>query len=278
MSDINPNLELWEALRVTPTTATKPFQRAGGFRGKSIDPMYRYRRMTEHFGPCGKGWGIGKPEYQIVPAGDEILVFCILDVWWMTPDKTGEIHSLIGVGGDKVLTKGKYGISADDEGFKKAMTDAVGNAMKYIGIGADVYMGQHDDDKYVRALQHQEDDAREFPQGNFAAGHDAAPSKSSAELKRRVQWEDEFKRELYECQSLPMLEKFRIAWKKIADRDGWNTSFRHAAQEMMAVQKDTIMSQMSPENLAVLPVKETLKASLRQSTQRPLDDDFPGDR
>ena len=57
-----------------------------------------------------------------------------------------------------------------------------------------------------------------------------------------------------------MLEKFRIDWKKIADRDGWKTSFPHMAQELMARQKDFIISQMSPEHLAVLPVKDTLQA------------------
>ena len=125
---------------------------------------------------------------------------------------------------------------------------------------------------------HQDDDRREWPQGGFAAGHDAAPSKSSAQLKREVDLSKEFEPELAECLSLPRLEKFRIEWKKIADKDGWNTSFRHMAQELMARQKDFIISQMSPEHLAVLPVKETLQASLRTSVQRPLDDDFPGDR
>ena len=165
-----------------------------------------------------------------------------------------------------------YGIDDQDKGPGKAISYAIKYALlKTLGLETG---DDPDTDQHVTFR----DDDREFPQGGFAAGQDAAPPRSSAELKRRVQWEEEFKRELAECLSLPMLEKFRIEWKKIADRDGWNTSFRHAAQELMAQQKDHIISQMSPEHLATLPVKDTLKASLRTSTQRPLDDDFPGDQ
>ena len=32
------NLEFWNALKRTDPKATKPFQRAGGFRGTQIDP------------------------------------------------------------------------------------------------------------------------------------------------------------------------------------------------------------------------------------------------
>ena len=142
--------------------------------------------------------------------------------------------------------------------------------LKLVGIHGLVYSEDE--------MPQDKDDDREFPQGGFAAGSNAAPAKSSAQLKREVDLSNEFEVELSECMSLPMLEKFRIDWKKIADRDGWNQSFRHMAQEMMAQRKDYIISQMSPEHLAVLPVKDTLKASLRTSVQRPLDDDFPGDR
>ena len=146
--------------------------------------------------------------------------------------------------------------------------------LKLVGIHGLVYSEDEMEQEKAKA----KDDDQEFPQGDFAAGQDAAPPKSSAQLKREVPWEEEFKRELYECQSLPMLKKFGVEWLKIADRDGWNEKYRHTAHELMSQQKDHIISQMSPEHLAVLPLKDTLKASLRTSAQRPLDDDFPGDR
>ena len=170
------------------------------------------------------------------------------------------------------VTTAGYGIDDQDKGPGKAISYSIKYALlKTLGLetGDDPDEDQHSTFR---------DDNREFPQGGFAAGHDAAPPKSSAQLKREIDLAKEFEPELAECKSLPMLEKFRIDWKKIADRDGWNTSFRHMAQELMARQKDFIISQMSPEHLAVLPVKDTLQASLRTSVQRPLDDDFPGDR
>ena len=169
------------------------------------------------------------------------------------------------------VTTGGYGIDDQDKGPGKAISYSIKYALlKTLGL-------ETGDDPDTEQHVTFRDDDRAFPQGNFAAGQDAAPSKSSAQLKREVDLQKEFAHELSECLSLPMLEKFRIDWKKIADKEGWNQHFRHAAQEMMAQQKDFILSQMSPENLAVLPLKDTLQASLRASTQRPLDDDFPGD-
>ena len=170
------------------------------------------------------------------------------------------------------VTTAGYGIDDQDKGPGKAISYSIKYALlKTLGL-------ETGDDPDTEQHVTFRDDDQAFPQGNFAAGQDAAPSKSSAQLKREVDLSKEFEPELAECMSLPMLEKFRIEWKKIADRDGWNQSFRHMAQELMARQKDVIISQMSPEHLAQLPVKDTLQASLRTSVQRPLNDDFPGDR
>ena len=45
-----------------------------------------------------------------------------------------------------------YG-QTDDEAFKKAYTDALSNAMKFIGVAADVHMGLFDDNKYVQQVR-----------------------------------------------------------------------------------------------------------------------------
>lgn len=139
------NTAIWDALGKTDPAHTKRFKRSGGFEGTAVKPIWMERRLTEEFGPCGIGWGTDKPEFQLVTVGDEILVYCTVRCWHGSPDNT-----LWGVGGDKVAAKNKYGIQADDEAFKKAHTDAVGNAFKHIGCGADVHMGQFDDSKYVR--------------------------------------------------------------------------------------------------------------------------------
>ena len=108
------------------------------------------------FGPCGVGWGPGRPEYQVVPAGDEILVFCTVGLWYIERSEGSSLsksETVYGVGGDKLLIKGSNGSRTSDEAFKAAYTDALGNAMKLIGVAADVHMGLFDDNKYVAEMK-----------------------------------------------------------------------------------------------------------------------------
>jgi hypothetical protein len=152
ISEHNVNLNLWDQLRRVPKEHLKGFKRGGGFTGTAIKPMWTFHRVTEVLGPVGKGWNIGEPVFETVPGKDgEIMVFCTVNV--LTP----EGGCFFGVGGDKVV---KY-IKADerynrperwendDEAFKKAYTDALTNALKLLGAGADVHMGLWNGSKYI---------------------------------------------------------------------------------------------------------------------------------
>ena len=145
MSD---NMKIWSVLEKTDPSHTKAFQRSGGFKGTAIKPIYCDKRMTELFGPCGEGWGIGKPEFQVVSADKEILVFCTVGVWHGTRE-----NIVYGVGGDKVLADQSKGLKTSDEAFKMAFTDAIGNAYKHLGMSADIHMGRFDDAKYLEELK-----------------------------------------------------------------------------------------------------------------------------
>jgi hypothetical protein len=138
------NLRVWNALSRTDPAHTKQFSRAGGFKGTAIKPIWIVHRLTEQFGPCGEGWGIGEPRFETVPADEEILVYCTVECWHGSPE-----NKIYGVGGDKVRVKRQSGAFCDDEAFKKAFTDAVGNAFKFVGVGADVHMGLFEDSKYL---------------------------------------------------------------------------------------------------------------------------------
>lgn len=142
------NLRHWGVLGQTDPAHTKPFTRPGGFKGTAIKPIWTEKRMTGHFGPCGIGWGMGQPEFQLVPAGEEIMVYSTVRLWYV--DAGGVIGECWGVGGDKVRSQQPRGLSNNDEAFKSAYTDALSNAMKHLGVGADVHMGLFDDNKYVR--------------------------------------------------------------------------------------------------------------------------------
>ena len=140
-------MDIWDSLKKTDPKHTKPFKRAGGFSGTAIKPMFSIETLTKQFGPCGKGWGTGKPEFTTHESDGQILVFCTIELWWGTDRNT-----VYGVGGDKVVGKNKYGLQFDDEAYKKSFTDALTNAMKYIGVGADIHMGMYDDSKYINEM------------------------------------------------------------------------------------------------------------------------------
>lgn len=142
------NTKLWDALGKTDPKHTSGFQRAGGFKGTAIKPMWSFYRMTEQFGACGVGWGVNEPKFQVVETNDETLVYCTVSIWHGARENV-----VFGVGGDKAMGKNRNGSFTDDEAFKKSFTDAVTNALKLIGVGADVHMGLFDDSKYVSEVR-----------------------------------------------------------------------------------------------------------------------------
>jgi hypothetical protein len=140
------NLRIWNALSRTDPKHTKGFSRAGGFKGTAIKPIWITQRLTELFGACGSGWGFERPEFQLVTTPTDTLVYCTATAWYMD---NGKQHFVYGVGGDKVVAQRQSGPFCDDEAFKKAFTDALGNAFKFVGVGADVHMGLFEDSKYL---------------------------------------------------------------------------------------------------------------------------------
>lgn len=141
------NLAIWNDLSKTDPAHTKQFSRAGGFKGTSLKPIWIIKMMTARFGPAGIGWGVNHPEFQVVPGDGETLVYCTVSAWHTTRDNV-----IWGVGGDKVTAKRSSGSFNDDEAFKKAFTDALNNALKSIGVGGDIHMGQFEDDKYLAQM------------------------------------------------------------------------------------------------------------------------------
>jgi hypothetical protein len=216
------NTKLWDMLGRTDPAHTKGFTRGGGFKGTAIKPMWSYRRMTEEFGPCGTGWGVNEPSFQVVPGTDgEMLVYCTASIWY--GDRANVCY---GVGGDKVVNKFSSGLKSDDEAFKKAFTDAVTNALKLIGVGADVHMGLFDDSKYVSAMR--EEFSEEPAKPNTVTG--PAKRTSSAQLKRDGVW-PEMMREIEECQTVVRLMKVRQTLSDKALNDKWPVAWCESAAE-----------------------------------------------
>ncbi len=172
------HLEIWNTLGRTSPEHTKGFTRGGGFKGTAVKPIYTEQKMTEMFGPCGIGWGFSEPTFQLVPGSDgQTAVYCWLTLWFVHDGARSA--PIPGVGGDFVVVKQSSGLRTDDEAFKKAFTDAIGNAMKHLGMSADVHMGRFDDSKYVNELKREdaENNSSSAPSGRNATP--AVPRTSS---------------------------------------------------------------------------------------------------
>jgi hypothetical protein len=132
------NIELWDKLRRVPPEHLKAFNN-GKFSGTAIKPIWAIKAMTEHFGPMGTGWGVIGRDFEYQTLGENIIVFCNVVVWYGNRECVVE-----GFGGDWVFRNGK----GDDDALKKAYTDALGNALKHIGVAADIHMNLWDGSKY----------------------------------------------------------------------------------------------------------------------------------
>ena len=140
------NTALWDILKRTDPKATKPFQRAGGFRGTQIDPAWRLQMMTEVFGPVGFGWGWEQLEWTVA----ERMVFICCRVWFSDPlNRERRFYTGPQWGGTEMVRRNRDGTERpDDECFKMSMTDAIGKCFLQLGLAVDIYLGQFDDSKY----------------------------------------------------------------------------------------------------------------------------------
>ena len=124
----------------------------GSFKGTDINAMWRIKCLTEYFGMCGFGW-----YYDVIRTwtekGDnsqETMSFAEIKLY--VKDKTTNEWSkgISGIGGNKMETfvkKNNYW-KVSDECYKMAITDAIGNACKSLGMGADIYWA-NDKSKYT---------------------------------------------------------------------------------------------------------------------------------
>ena len=140
------NMELYELGRSVPNEAMKPII-AGRLKGfTDINPMWRIKRLTEMFGPCGIGWWYTIQDKRIeTGANGEMCAFVDIDLYYKWGDEISQ--PIAGTGGSSFISKEKNGLYTSDECFKMALTDAISVAAKAIGVGADVYY-QKDRDKY----------------------------------------------------------------------------------------------------------------------------------
>lgn len=148
------NMDIYNQVRSVPREAQKTIT-GGRLNGMTdINPMWRIKRLTELFGPCGIGWKYIIKNKNIEPASDnqiaafvEIELFIKVDGVWS--------DAIPGIGGNMFVAKEKSGLHTSDECYKMCLTDALGVACKALGIGADIYF-EKDATKYTETDQNKE--------------------------------------------------------------------------------------------------------------------------
>lgn len=161
------NMKLYEMGREVPDNAKKPIN-AGRLKGMTdINPMWRIKRLTEMFGPCGVGWWYEITDKQIVfdETTNQKAAFVDILLFYVDPESGHTCHGIPGTGGASFVAQERNGPYMSDECFKMALTDAISVAAKALGIGADVYF-----DKDRTKYNAQE----EQPQVNMETVEDAA--------------------------------------------------------------------------------------------------------
>lgn len=142
-------MDIYNRVRSVPDEAKKAIS-AGRLKGMTdINPMWRIKKLTEEFGPCGIGWWTKVTDRWTETVGDETCAFVDLELYIKVGDEWS--RPITGSGGSKLATKERSGIYVSDECYKMAETDALSVACKKLGIGADVYFSA-DRTKYSQTV------------------------------------------------------------------------------------------------------------------------------
>lgn len=142
-------MDIYNRGKAVPDEAKKAIS-AGRLKGMTdINPMWRIKKLTEEFGPCGIGWWTKVTDRWTETVGDETCAFVDLELYIKVGDEWSK--PITGSGGSKLATKERSGIYVSDECYKMAETDALSVACKKLGIGADVYFSG-DRTKYSQAV------------------------------------------------------------------------------------------------------------------------------
>lgn len=136
------NLKLYNTLRSVPDEAKKTIQ-GGKLKGfTDINPMWRIKMLTQEFGECGFGWYY--EEVDRWKEGHESEVVCFVKVHLFIKRNDQWSAPIVGIGGSKLISLVNNGARVDvsDEAYKMALTDAISNACKALGMAADVYFSK----------------------------------------------------------------------------------------------------------------------------------------
>lgn len=146
------NMQIWKQVCETDPEYTDRVN-FGAFKFTTIDAQYQIMRATEVFGPCGSGWGIRDQKFDMLvvdPADPHYNLLCYTaKLWYIHAGK----EAVFDIAADiELFENTKNGWKRVSDPTKKVRTDALTKALSWIGFSADVFLGRHDDAKYVGEL------------------------------------------------------------------------------------------------------------------------------
>lgn len=207
------NMKHWDALKTTDPKYTKLV--TFGRKFTSINSQWQLQRMTEQFGPIGKGWGY-TVEHDVQRLHDwYTLAVADVTIWWRdsADDKVATYGPVRGTAPilEPARDKGRLVYEADsttvklhldDDAGKKAMTDALTKGLSHLGLSADVFLGLFDDNKYVREV------AQQYANGTANGNGHAEPPPSVPDEDRGLLKNPKDERSQYEVNKRAEAEKF----------------------------------------------------------------------
>jgi len=138
------NLDIWDKVSRPPRAALKTIK-GGRLAGMTdVNPQWRFKVMTETFGPCGEGWWYTIDKLWTEPGPEGHTMAFAMVTLRIAKHPT----SIPGIGGSAMVAQEKAGLRGNDEAYKMAVTDALSVAMKALGVAADIYAGLWDGTKY----------------------------------------------------------------------------------------------------------------------------------
>lgn len=213
------NLNLWAKHADIDPAFTKPIT-GKAYKGTSPNPQYVIRCLTDMFGPVGQGFGWDVVAEDFTPLAGETLHWCRIRFWHT--DRANTFDSYGQTKASYTTSSGK--IMVDEDAPKKSLTDAIIKAASHIGIGANIFLGRWDDQKYVAQVAKEYKEA-ETPAFNARAAADRIIGK----LRKAATLDD-------------LAEAFKAEQETIADIKATDAA---AASEVIA-EKDTRKAALKP--------------------------------
>lgn len=142
------NLEQWNKFADVDPKFTKAIT-GKPYKGTSPNPQYVIRCLTEMFGPVGQGFGWKVIAEDFRELGGETLHWCRIEFWHT--DRANVVESYGQTKAAYMTHGGKQMV--DEDAPKKSLTDAIIKAASWVGIGANIFLGRWDDQKYVAQVE-----------------------------------------------------------------------------------------------------------------------------